>query len=151
MALVQMEVDLSHFRLTMEEAEAAFADMTELTTVLSAQAVRMIDRKFQRSGPGWVPLSQRALKRRRQGGAGAKPLLDTGKLRASTTGGNGGVLVVDSTSFVVGTNLEYASAHQFGIASRGLPARPFIPSEAELVAAFRPTVIRYAHDKLSGQ
>ena len=149
-ASITIDLDTSAFSPAMDEIKAATSDLKELCTLLAGRAVKMIDRKFQKSGPGWVPLSARTLRRRRKNGRGAKPLLDTGKLRASTVAnGEGGVFEVSSTGFVVGSNLEYAAAHQFGIASRGLPARPFIPTEESIVAEFTPVITRYFTDKFA--
>lgn len=60
------------------------------------------------SGQAWAPLSALTISRRRGGGKGAKPLLDTGRLRNSIT-------MLAGNDFVeVGTNVRYAAIHQFG-------------------------------------
>lgn len=47
-------------------------------------------------------------------------LQDTGRLRLSITGRHG------PKGFEVGTGLDYAAAHQFGVPARNLPARTFV-------------------------
>lgn len=74
------------------------------------------------AGQPWRPLAQ---PRRRGPG---RPLLDTGRLRASIT------YRVDASGFVVETNVVYAATHQFG---RGaIPARPFFPAPGTLPPAW---------------
>lgn len=92
-------------------------------------------------GERWEPLTDVTLSRRRQGSN--KPLMDSGRLRNSITA------QVSGDSVEVGTNVVYASTHQFG-AKQGayghsahgnpipwgnVPARRFLPinnGQAEL-------------------
>lgn len=140
-----VDLDGPSFQQAVARIRLVTTDLTELMTVLAGRVVRIVDRKFQKSGPGWVPLSERTLKQRRAGSS--KPLLDTGRLRASAVGrGEGSLYAVDSQSLTVGTNLGYAATHQFG---RGrIPARPYIPTEAEILAELTPVVDRYLQEKL---
>jgi phage virion morphogenesis protein len=65
-------------------------------------------------GSAWAPLSPvtLALRRKGKGSGGAKPLLDTGRLRNSITSS------VDANSVTVGTNVDYGAMQHFG-AKRG--------------------------------
>jgi len=65
----------------------------------------------QRDGSAWPPLRESTLARRRKGkgSRSGKPLQDTGRMKASIASRFG------STWAEVGTNVEYAPAHQFGV------------------------------------
>lgn len=102
-------------------------------------------------GTAWKRLSK-VTATRRKGGAG-QPLLDTGRLRNSIT------YRATGNSVEVGTNVKYATTHQFGAAQgafgrtrRGgpipwghIPARPFMPitdnGKVWLPAAWQEAVI----------
>lgn len=94
---------------------------------LGAQAKRRFDEGVGPDGVAWVPLKQpRNRSRDRRGaraggGSGQKPLRDSGRLMASTTGA-ASILETGPLHVVQGTNLEYAAVHQFGVTMRR-PAR----------------------------
>ena len=91
---------------------------------------------FRQNGPGWPPLSQVTIDRRRKGrgegddsnrSAGSQILRDSRKRRtaalfamASVTGapGSSGTEKQTQMDLRIGTNLEYAAAHQFGLGKR---------------------------------
>lgn len=75
-------------------------------------------------GQPWAPLKHPRHGKRHKGSS-AKPLLDSGLLRASASakGAAGHVEVISAGTLTYGTNLDYASFHQFG--TRTIPARPF--------------------------
>lgn len=84
-----------------------------------------VARRF-RSGGGsrpWKPLSPNTIKRhpRRSGG---KPLNDTGRLRASVTGGATKKIVGKRMYFGMGSNIVYAASHNFGY--KHIPKREFM-------------------------
>lgn len=92
---------------------------------MAAEAVDLVADGFRSStapsGAAWRPLARARSRNRRRGDRG-KPLVDTGRLRASVTARP----VVTRDSFTIGTNVIYAATHQYG---RGpIPARPFLPS-----------------------
>lgn len=66
-------------------------------------------------GTPWLPL-RRPRQGKRHRNSTPLPLLDTGLLRASVTaqGARGHVEDVSAAGFVMGSNLEYAAAQQFG-------------------------------------
>lgn len=80
-------------------------------------------------------------RRRRRAIAGNKPLLDTGRLRASIT-------YRATRDFAeVGTNVVYGPTHQFG---RGIiPARPFLAIQKEDEARMTRALERYLDEALS--
>ncbi len=91
---------------------------------MAAEAVDLVADGFRGSkapdGSPWRPLSRARARNRRRGDRG-KPLIDTGRLRASVTARP----VVTADGFAIGTNLTYARTHQYG---RGaIVARPFLP------------------------
>jgi len=141
-AEVKFQFNEAVFGDAFRKVEDRFGDLTELMSLLCGRAVKLLIRKFQNSGPGWVPLSKRTLALRRKKGKGAKPLLDTGRLRASLVSeGPSSVKEIGKVGFKLGTNLVYAASHQFG---RGhIPARPFMPTQQELEDEFLPLVNRY--------
>ncbi len=72
------------------------------------------------SGEPWKPLARARARNRRKGDRG-KPLVDTGRLRASVTTRPR----VSEDGFVITADPVYAATHQYG---RGaIPARPFLP------------------------
>lgn len=141
-ANLQFTLDTAKYGQGLKAVEDKLGDLTELMELLCSRVVKLITRKFAQSGPGWVPLSKRTLRRRRKKGKGAKPLLDTGRLRASVVAeGSGSIKEITKIGFRLGTNLKYAATHQFG---RGrIPARPFMPTERELEDEFYPLIERY--------
>lgn len=98
-------------------------DMRPIMAEGAAAIVTLIDDSFRQQrapdGTPWEPLQPETLRRRRGGPAGAKILIDTGRLRAS----NFAVSAPKSIKF--GTNTRYAAPHQLG--GEHLPARPFLP------------------------
>jgi len=85
--------------------------------------LRDIDQHFRdQAGPTgkWDKLKPRTLKRRRKGGAGAKILQDTGRLKQSIR------TRVTARDVAIGTNLRYAATHQFGDRKRNIPQRQFL-------------------------
>lgn len=82
--------------------------------------LRRTDLRFRaQTGPdgqAWKPLAPATIRRRRKKGIGAKILQDTGRLRMSVSPkrGEGSILRHVPYGVLVGTNLKYANAHQFG-------------------------------------
>lgn len=141
-AKLLFSLDTAKYGEALRQVEQQLGDLTELMELLCGRVIKLITRKFAQSGPGWVPLAKRTLKRRRLKGKGGKPLLDTGRLRASLVAeGTGSVKEITRIGFRLGTNIVYAATHQYG---RGrIPARPFIPTERELEAEFYTVLERY--------
>lgn len=76
---------------------------------------------FRQNGPGWPPLSAVTTERRRKGkGKGSDEILrDSRKLMASVTGASGkGTTKQNQLDLRIGTNLQYAATHQFGLGKR---------------------------------
>lgn len=98
----------------------------EVMTVLAEDARTRVDEGFAASrspeGASWRPLE-----RARRRGPG-RPLLDTGRLRASIT------YHVTPEGFVLQTSVIYAATHQYG---RGpVPARPYLPTTGDVPPAW---------------
>ena len=80
--------------------------------LIKSDAARNFDRGIGPDGRPWSGLSSITLGARR---GGSLPLLDTGILRSSVTGGGKGhVEELTPRSLVIGSNLDYASTHQQG-------------------------------------
>ena len=91
---------------------------------MAAEASDLVTDGFKRStspsGVTWRPLKRARARNRKRGDVG-KPLMDTGRLRASVTAAPR----VTSDGFVITADPIYAATHQYG---RGaIPARPFLP------------------------
>ena len=80
---------------------------------------RALERTFEAEGrpQRWAPLAPSTLRRKPPG---LKILQRTGRLRRSLN------LAIEGRSIVASTSVPYAPAHQFGVPSRRLPARPFL-------------------------
>lgn len=106
--------------------------MARLSNVLGAAALKELQMGFRESrdpyGEGWAPIKGRRTPKRGKAKtkfrAGGKPLLDTGRLRASFS------YSPSSAGVRIGTTVRYASAHQYGVRSKRLPARPMVPTRA---------------------
>ena len=122
-------------------------DLSEPMNAIGVYIVKRARERFEKSGPGWPPLSPRTVAKRRKGSS--KPLIDTGRLMASI--GNvakEGVFQVTERSVRVGTNVIYAAIQNFGgRAGRGhsveIPARPFLYVEDRDVDVFKEIILRY--------
>lgn len=133
-------IDLDNLNLS-KEAEAlldTISDFTPLLKDLAAAAEGIWLEKFRREGPGWLPLAESTLEKRRKEGKDANILRDDGRLFMSLTdsASEGAVRDITPTSLEIGTNLEYAAVHQLGSKDGRIPARPFLPDEREVIPDF---------------
>lgn len=108
-------IGLDPIQRRLRAAAGAFSNLRPMLTEIGEATVESTKLRFKSSGPSpdgspWKPLSAATIRSRRKGkGAEAPmPLLDTGRLRNSIT------KRVDANSVFIGTNVEYAAAHQFG-------------------------------------
>lgn len=140
-------IDLDDLELSDEASELLnkLDDLTPLLKRLGNEAHAIIAVKFRREGPGWKPLSEATLSRRRKEGEGAKILRDSGKLFGSITdsASEGSVYELNTRELTLGTNLEYAAVHQFGSRDGHIPKRPYVPDEGELSQPFERVILRY--------
>ena len=82
---------------------------------------------FARQGPGWKPLKPATKAERLRLGKAGKILQRDGNLASSVSA------QIEGNTVFIGSNLEYAGTHQFGLPKKKIPKRPFlIVSEAEL-------------------
>lgn len=86
------------------------------------EMVDRIEQSFDRGrdalGRPWTPLSPETIRRK----GNDTILVDSGDLRDSFEY----AVDDDALRLSVGTNVEYAVYHEFGVPSRGLPARPIL-------------------------
>lgn len=118
--------DFAELGALMRRLEDVPALRRDVFTVLAEDARTRVDEGFAASrspdGAAWRPL---ASARRRGPG---RPLLDTGRLRASIA------YQVTANGFLLKTTLVYAATHQYG---RGaVPARPFFPVGGDVPPAW---------------
>lgn len=119
-------------------------DLSKSLALIATAAMKHIDNRFEREGPGWAPLAPSTLMRRRKGrasfsGSGNKKLQDSGLMRESFRGGRGHVSRKTASSIEVGTSVFYAEHHQTG--TRRMPAREIIVVDAELERAVEKAVM----------
>lgn len=88
-------------------------------------------------GSTWAPLSPRTIARRRK--KSSRPLLDTGRLRASLA------VTHDANGVYVSTPVVYAGTHNFGHGP--VPQRQFLPDEI-LPAPWRDALDETAKDMM---
>lgn len=113
----------------LDELAARAADLSPVLEVAASDTRTIIDDSFRRSrgpdGTSWEGLTQKTIKRRRQGrNKGARKatiLVDTGRLKNSVQSTH------TKTALSFGTNVQYAAYHQFG---GGRMYRPFLPVAA---------------------
>jgi phage virion morphogenesis protein len=111
---VTIEVDDGAVKAAFAQMIAAGTNPRPYLTAIGAALVSSTQLRFNDSrapdGSTWHALSPVtiALRRKGKGKGGAKPLLDTGRLRNSIS------YAVDANSVTVGSNVVYARMQQFG-------------------------------------
>lgn len=140
-------IDLDHVALS-KETEAILASLDDLTPLLKAlgsAAQEIWSEKFRSQGPGWQPLAEVTLAKRRKNGRGAEILKDGGQLFASLTdsASEGSVYELSSKALTIGTNFEYAAVHQFGSKDGKIPKRAFLPDASEVAPEFELVIQQY--------
>lgn len=75
-----------------------------------------VDQNFRAQGleQPWPPLSPNTIVNRRKGGAGARTLQDTGRLKMSWTRAGGNPRILGGHTVQVASNIKYAKWHEFG-------------------------------------
>jgi len=151
----------------------------DLMNLVALGAYSAIDRNFIFGGrpSRWAPLSPRTIAGRRKGGRhgfGAQILQDTGILKMSVTGSRRGtrargtIKIVRGKMLMLGSNLIYARAQQFGLPRRrgqfwtkggkpyyrmlpAVPARPFLVIPPEEVKDIERMATQYVLTALLGE
>lgn len=141
---------MRELRKTLVRAETGFSDFKKPLERSGIEMYKSIDKNFQSQGrpqrwAGHAPLT------RKLRGAGARVLMDSGKLRQSVTSkaSSGSVYELRSNQLKIGTNLRARGSrkllgeiHQYGQpagvhkvfgkpSKRGMPPRPFIMIQDE--------------------
>jgi phage gpG-like protein len=85
-------------------------------------------RRFRAQGPGWEPLKEETLRRKRAHGERLQILMATDELFESLTspGSPVGIAEIDKNSLRYGTHREWAASHQFGAPGANIPQRTII-------------------------
>ena len=96
----------------------------DVVKAMAAEATDLVAEGFRTStapdGTAWRPLAKARARNRSRGDRG-KPLMDTGRLRASVTTAPR----ISGDGFVITADPIYAATHQYG--RRPIPPRPFLP------------------------
>lgn len=153
MARLDISLDDSQFVTAFTRFKAHFDDFSPLLEELGIQVYGFWAKKFRAQGPGWAPLAESTLARRRQQGKGAQILRDEGRLFNSLVAkfGEGAVYKVSPVSLEMGTNLEYASVHDSGSPSRHIPRRPILPNDREIDPIVKRVVERFVKEAELGK
>jgi phage virion morphogenesis protein len=107
---ITLTLDRSGFDQTMTRLLAGVQDLSPVTRTIAQLLENSVRRNFREGGrPNRWPASKRADGQGGYGNASGQTLVDTARLMNSIVG------VGDSNSAMVGTNVAYASAHNFGI------------------------------------
>ena len=105
------------------------AFIEKVNRTLAESAIREVRAGFRGSrdpyGKSWKGLATARGRNAKKGDTG-KPLVDTGRLRASFTYSD-----VSSRGFRIGSNVEYAPVHQHGSKKKNIPARNMVPTETQ--------------------
>ena len=143
--MIVLDLDTLSFSEEVNGILESIDDMAPLLKALGNAAHGLWNEKFRRSGPGWEPLSEVTLKKRRKKGKDAEILKDDGILFASLTdsASEAAIFELDSTELRIGTNREFAEVHQFGSRDGRIPARPFMLEESEAVPEFERVITKY--------
>lgn len=123
-------------RLILEGKEKFYDKLKRLTSVKFGRALRdsavymksSVIRNFEVGGrPPWAPLALSTLKWKLKKGYSTKPLILTGRLRASIN------ISYSETEALVASGVTYGVFHQVGTSK--IPARPFLVFQPEDVDA----------------
>jgi phage gpG-like protein len=124
MEAAAVKVDMSPLKFWLTELERRGRNLKEVNKGLASIMIEMVDENFATQGHGeWPPLAPSTLARRRQKGAGAQILQDTGRLAASINQGNTNVT---ENIVEVYTNVKYAKYHVSPLPRKKIPLRDFL-------------------------
>lgn len=113
----EVQVALRRLQEKVGDLSDTFRDIGEY--LLNATQARF-DREIDPAGNPWAPLKPETKARKRRKDHRDKILQMEGHLRDDLA------MQADPDGVEIGTNRVYGATHQFGDASRGIPARPFL-------------------------
>ncbi len=129
------------------------ADRRSILNAMGDRLLKEVNDTFKQQGkhqtPPWPPLKPSTIRRRRKKGVGAKPLQDTGRLRAS-------FIKRIRTKFVfVGSGVKYAPYHEFGSKKKKNrpPQRRMTPTQRraqKLMETMAQAILARMADKANG-
>lgn len=141
--MIEIKVQDKGIESALATLRKKLTDMTPLMRQIAGDMKDAVAENFNQGGrPKWPALSPRTIARRRGGGVGARPLIDTGGLQDNISSR------YTSSSAIVGANKTYAIIQHFGgKAGRGrkvtIPARPFLKLTEGDLAGIRARIQRY--------
>ena len=126
-AEIQIE-NLAAFQAAIDRAKKASADLRIPLTLIAKDFYKSQKSIFQLKGPGQYEDLKPGYKKQKKKAVGfVYPILKrTGALEKSTTDptdSNAINQILNKDTLIIGTTVEYAAKHQFGI---GVPIRPFL-------------------------
>lgn len=123
----------------------SFVKPLKIIRLLAVSAAKQcFDRGSDPNGVAWLPLARE--RRRNRGRGRSRPLRDTGLLMSSITGtGANHFEQLTETRLEVGSNLFYASFHQYG--TKTIPARPFLGWSPALLAKCEQAMLDYLEEE----
>ncbi len=116
-AVFDVSVDAAELAEGLERFAARGGRLDDAMAVAAEMLVAEVNDKFQSGGPGWPPLAESTLARRR--GSVAQILVDTGRLAGSIHGVHGADFAEAAT------DVSYAVYHVSSAPRRKLPLRDF--------------------------
>ncbi len=113
MTEIRIEYDDTQVRAALNRLLRAGKDFSPVMKAIAGHLEAGVEQRFAKQtapdGTAWAKLKPSTVARRKKKGKGATPILEEdGGLRQSITSD------YDATSAIVGTNLVYATTHQFG-------------------------------------
>lgn len=118
--MIQSKIIDDRFERPFQRVIQGMQDATPLMRVITGIMLDEVEENFEQEGrPEWLGLHPGTIAARKKAGHWPGKILQrTGQLAASIVGDH------DATSSVVGTNKEYAAAHQFGAKTRPHVIKP---------------------------
>lgn len=116
-ASFDVHLDAAGLTALIARYEHRAGDLSEPMSVVAEMLTAAVSDKFDQGGPGWQPLAESTLLKRR--GSTAQILVDTGRLAASIQGDHGPDFAEASTS------VSYAVYHVSSAPRSRIPLRDF--------------------------
>lgn len=135
---VKISGDFAQLNKWAKQIAAAPKVLAKASAHMAEEALDLVREGFENerapSGSKWAPLKSRK----------GKILQDTARLKNSFHR-----RAVSKNGFTIATGVKYASAHQKGVPSRNLPARPMTPSSGRLPDRWLKQLLETASEVLS--
>lgn len=141
--MIEVRVGTRNLSQMLREIQRRAGDLRPALTKIGEEMIDATQENFDREGrPKWLDLASSTKKRREAKGKSGKMLQVTGQLINSIS------RTITGASAIVGTNLKYAEAHQFGgwygrNRQTPIPARPFLKLTKRDVEGAEKILVKY--------